>query len=381
MINFEVPVYFAAARVLVQFINMTNNQTFPILNVITENLRLSHGHVPVAPLCKGRDAEGDESDSVNRLGSVKLKRVINTHGTSFGVERICNRCQHVSGDCAESFCKFAQSLQKSDVPQHFCSRHRNSLQDDATTVREVKSFAFDSLDNFTNFGVSSKALHVNSGGTLLRSYEPSVKDKFCGQLANRTNEGLVRKDAVVVNHCRCGCAAAAQQVLCGLRSDSLLTGASDVRHSFPVGGESSLHSHSQAGLSKTIHSGCENRNPVGHNLSYKTNKVQGSDALPLLSHFLINSSAVNAWKPNSCLRHAMEKKLQDTVVMWWRYAPIIIVLMFIVLKILVYSVCCHFIVTICISHFIIFIYFWLSFNFDFGMCLENDVISIQFLGS
>lgn len=305
---------------------MTHNQTFPILNVITENLRLSHGHVLVAPLCKGKDAEGGESDSVNRLRSVKLKEVVNSYGTSFGVERICNKCQHVSGNCTESFCKFAQILHKSDVLQHYCIKHRNSLPDDASPVRAAKSSAFESLDNFTNFDVNTKTPHMNSaacGSTLLQSYEPSAEDKFRGQLANRTDEGLFGKDVVGVNHCRCGCAAAAQQVLCELRSDCLLTGASDVRHNFPVGGESSLHlQHTpRAGLSKAIHSGCENRNPVGHNLSYETNKVRASDALPQLSHFPVNSSAINARRPNSCLRHATEKR-QDTVVMWWRYAPI-----------------------------------------------------------
>lgn len=332
---------------------MTHNETFPILNVIKENLRLSHGHVLVTPFCKGRDAEGDESDSVNRLKSVKLKGVVNTYGTSFGVERICNKCQHVSGNCTESFCKFAQILQKSDVLQHYCIKHRNSLQDDASPVRDAKSSAFESLDNFTNFDVNTKTLHTNSAAcdsALLQSYEPSAEDRFRGQLANRTNEGLFGKDVVGVNHRRCGYAAA-QQALCELRSDCLLTDASDVRHGFPVSSESSLHLHTQAGLSKAIHSGCVNRNPVVHNLSYKTNKVRASDALPLLSHFPVNSSAVNAWRPNSCLHHATEK-LQDTVVMWWRYAPIM--LMFIVLKILVYSVCCCFHLTICISHFLIF---------------------------
>lgn len=297
---------------------MTDNQTFPILNVITENLRLSHGHLSVVPLRKGKGVERSASESANQLRSVKQTAVINTRGTSFGVERNCSKFQQISSDCTETFGKFSRTSENSDARQHYCVKHRNSLQEGASATLAEKNSNFDGLDNFANLNGSTVRHHVNyerhaaCSKTQIQGYDPAAKGRFDDQRATRTREGFVSKDVVGVNCCRCG--HTTQQILCGavgLRSGNVPSDASRARSSFPINGESILPIRTgTTATSKIVPSGPEGRHSVSQNLWHKKSEVHGSDAL----HFPLNSSA---WKPDAHPLHVAEK-LQSTMIIWWR---------------------------------------------------------------
>lgn len=310
---------------------MNDNQTtFPILNVITENLRLSHGHQSssIAPPHRGGGGRVSDvlSEDTSCAGkSLKSTRIINTRGTSVGVENNSVKLLHRETTISDSLgCVHRDNTatRVENDTRHYCAKHRNSFQDEISNGLSAKNSDSKSLCEFSS-------VNGNSTKSVTNSDRLKVQRQNCDQsplpqlgdlravdirpfqpdhpVSNRT----INRDGLGVNHCHCRYSA--HDVLCGPASragriNSLHTDIPNVRSRVLPAEQLSKASYVHQDLdSKVENSRC------------RKDEIQGANPLYAASQPNFKSTSLSQVKTELCFGNG---KLQDMMTCWWRYAPI-----------------------------------------------------------
>lgn len=310
---------------------MNDNQTtFPILNVITENLRLSHGHQSSsgAPPHRGGSRVSDvHSEDASYAGkSLKSTRIINTRGTSVGVENNSVKLLHRETTTSDSFgCVHRDSatVRVENDARHYCAKHRNSFQDEISNGLSAKNSDSKSLCEFSS-------VNGNSTKSVTNSDRLKVQRQNCDQsplpqsvdlrevetrpfqpdrpVSNRT----VNRDGLGVNHCHCR--HSAHDVLSGSASragriNSLPTDIPNARSRFLPAEQLSKASY--------VHQDLDSK--VENSSRCRKDEIQSPNPLYAASQPNFKSTSLSQVKTELCFGNG---KLQDMMTCWWRYAPI-----------------------------------------------------------
>src|SRR6218665_87280 len=268
-------------------VKMNDNQTtFPILNVITENLRLSHGHQPSSAAAPHRGGGGGgrgsgvHSEDASLAGkSLKPVRIIKTRGTSVGVDNDSVKLLHRGTAFSNSqgcIHRDSATVRVENDSRHYCAKHRNSFQDETSSNGlSARNSDSKSLCEFSSVNGGSRKSVTDS-------------DRLKVQLQNCDQSALPQRVGPI---------------------NSLPTDIPNVRSRFLPAKQLPKASHVHQDLdSKVDNSGCKRDEIQSPNPLYAAAAQPNS-----------KSASLGQAKAELCFGNG---KLQDMMTCWWRYAPI-----------------------------------------------------------
>lgn len=316
-------------------VKMNDNQTtFPILNVITENLRLSHGHQPSSAAAPHRGGGGGgrgsgvHSEDASLAGkSLKPVRIIKTRGTSVGVDNDSVKLLHRGTAFSNSqgcIHRDSATVRVENDSRHYCAKHRNSFQDETSSNGlSARNSDSKSLCEFSSVNGGSRKSVTDSDRlkVQLQNCDQSALPQMVGprpieirpfQPDRPVNNRTINRDGVSVN--RCHCRYSVHDVVGGTTSrvgriNSLPTDIPNVRSRFLPAKQLPKASHVHQDLdSKVDNSGCKRDEIQSPNPLYAAAAQPNS-----------KSASLGQAKAELCFGNG---KLQDMMTCWWRYAPI-----------------------------------------------------------